>query len=133
MLEIANNLDQFNEESLPFQTAFSLTEHAIEKPLQATLIFVSKDEMFRLNNQLRGMNSTTDVLSLPFSDCNGEIYICPDHVFETGFDHHRILHLFVHGLLHLAGFTHDEDIDFQAMSKHEIAICQKLGIGDPYL
>lgn len=119
--------------TIPFKKALMLTEKAISKKIEATLLLVSKDEMFNLNNQLRGKTSPTDILSLPLDTDSGEIYICPDYIFSQGFTNNRIIHLWIHGLLHLAGYTHDNDDDFAIMSDLEINLCAKLGISNPYM
>lgn len=129
---IDNTLENFDASALPLDQAHTLTEAACQHSIDATVIFISIDEMFRLNNELRGKQSATDVLSLPFDPYQGEIYLCPEYVFSEGYDQDRLTHLYVHGLLHLAGFTHDGDDDFEIMSQHERHICKKLGLKDPY-
>ena len=89
--------------------------------------------MFHLNNQLRNKASATDILSLPLQKNEGEIFICPDYILEAGYGDNRFIHLWVHGLLHIAGYTHDNDHDFQEMSNHEIAILETLKIENPYV
>lgn len=112
--------------------AFVLTQQSIEQTLEVTLVFVGIDDMFVLNNQLRNKANPTDVISLPFEQGTGEIYICPEFIKQQGFDLDHITHLWVHGLLHIAGFTHDTDETFKAMSDHEIHILAQLNIQDPY-
>ena len=112
--------------------AFVLTQQSIPQTLSVTLVFVETDEMFVLNNQLRNKPTPTDVISLPFEQGVGEIYICPEFIKQQGHDLDRITHLWVHGLLHIAGFTHDTDETFKVMSDHEIHILGQLNIQDPY-
>lgn len=85
--------------------------------------------MFGINNQMRNKPKATDVLSLPSTQ---EIYLCPDYVYTNGYNNDRILHLFVHALLHLHGYTHDGEEDFAQMSAIETQICLDLGLEDPY-
>jgi probable rRNA maturation factor len=47
----------------------------------------------------------------------------PDHV----------THLLVHGILHLLGYDHIEDVDAALMEGREAAILASLGVDDPYL
>lgn len=45
---------------------------------------------------------------------------------------HHLMHLVVHGTLHLLGFDHDNDTDAEAMEARERAILAGLGVPDPY-
>ena len=44
----------------------------------------------------------------------------------------HVAHLVVHGLLHLLGYDHIDDIDATLMETTEARILEKLGISDPY-
>lgn len=46
---------------------------------------------------------------------------------------HHILHLLVHGTLHLLGYDHIRDGDATVMETLEVGILGKLGIADPYI
>lgn len=131
-LSINNTLTNFDPSKVPFEKAFVLTQNAIQTQLEIALILVSQDRMFQLNNDLRGKPSATDVLSLPLEDNEGEVFICPDYIFSQGYDLDRITHLWIHGLLHIAGYTHDGDDDFEVMSQLESQLCLELGLADPY-
>ena len=41
-------------------------------------------------------------------------------------------HLVVHGVLHLLGYSHDEDADGERMEALEVAALAQLGVADPY-
>ena len=45
----------------------------------------------------------------------------------------HVIHLIVHGVLHLLGYDHISDLDATLMEAHEVAILGKLGIADPYV
>ncbi len=47
------------------------------------------------------------------------------------FDHH-VLHLIVHGTLHLLGHDHIQDADADLMEAREVAVLASLGVSDPY-
>jgi probable rRNA maturation factor len=102
-----------------------------------------------LNNNWRGIDKPTNVLSFPALPPTGPVG--PDDAprmlgdiaiaFETTrqeaddeqkpFDHH-LSHLAVHGFLHLIGYDHEEDDDAEAMEALETEILAQLGIPDPY-
>ena len=103
-----------------------------------------------LNNNWRGIDKPTNVLSFPalrpptgvsgaddIPPMLGDIAIA----YETArreaddeqkpFDHH-LSHLTVHGFLHLVGYDHETDDEAEAMEALEIEILAQLGIPDPY-
>ena len=102
-----------------------------------------------LNNNWRGIDKPTNVLSFPALPPTGPVG--PDDAprmlgdiaiaYETvrkeadeeqrPFDHH-LSHLAVHGYLHLIGYDHENDADAEAMESLETEILAQLGIPDPY-
>jgi probable rRNA maturation factor len=106
--------------------------------------FVDKMEIQQLNKNYRHQNKTTNVLSFP-SDLPieideailGDVVICIDIVIEQAktqnksFNNH-LLHMAIHGTLHLLGFNHIEDKEAVEMENLEIKILQKMQINNPY-
>src|SRR5580700_2867170 len=102
-----------------------------------------------LNNNWRGIDKPTNVLSFPALQPTGPAG--PDDAprmlgdiaiaYQTTrreaddeqkpFDHH-LSHLAVHGFLHLIGYDHETDDDAEAMEALETEILAQLGIPDPY-
>ncbi len=77
------------------------------------LIFVNNDFIHKLNNQHRGINHPTDVLSFPQANPDnsklnflGSIVVSPDMVKEK---EETISDAIKHGLLHLIGYDHEID------------------------
>jgi probable rRNA maturation factor len=107
-----------------------------------TVRYVAEAEGRRLNREFRGKDYATNVLSFPYgagaSGIEGDIVICAGVVArearEQGKDvaaHHA--HLLVHGLLHLAGYDHEEDESAaRRMERRERRILSELGFSDPY-
>lgn len=90
---------------------------ALRKPFD--LYVVSKAKIKKLNNEHRGRNAPTDVLSFVWSDVKksapgepiGELYIAPEHITQQAkiwgvSVREEFTRSCVHGLLHLAGFDH---------------------------
>ena len=91
---------------------YDLTDKNIE------LIFTNSDEIHDINKNFRGVDKPTDVLSFPLDFMPnlplGSVVINVDfaknvsqklgHSLEE-----EITLLFIHGLLHLLGFDHEED------------------------
>ena len=122
------------------------TSRANNPCLTVSLRFINIRNMKKLNYSFSGSNKETNVLSfLPEpkeTDENdnsiGDIAICVEVLKKEAkeqkkdfFEH--LLHLFVHGVLHLLGYVHDSDREASKMEQIEKSILSKLGIEDPYL
>jgi probable rRNA maturation factor len=117
-----------------------LREHALRiyageqlSPQRYTNIICCSDySIRRLNREYRTIDRVTDVLSFPFDDEDflGEIYISIrrtavqarklGHSFTDEF-----LRLFVHGMLHLAGYDHLKPAEQTQMNQRENHYLQK--------
>jgi len=97
-----------------------------------------------LNQQFRGKNGPTNVLSFPpaltgegLGDFLGDIALAAETIVEEAnfqgkrFENHAA-HLAVHGFLHLLGYDHDDPAEADAMEARERAILAVVGIEDPY-
>lgn len=92
-------------------------------------IIVNQKEMTKLNKKYRGQNNATNVLSFVLNDAKilktkllGEIYICHEICMKEAkiksmsfIDYFSFL--FVHGLLHLFGYTHSTNENWDIMNK----------------
>lgn len=93
-----------------------------------SLVFVDDAFSKKLNNDYRGKNKPTNVLSFPVSDTVGEIFINVDALERehTDFDRditHYAAYLFIHGSFHLKGYEHSSKMD-----KEEQKIRQKYNV-----
>ena len=112
---------------------------------ELTIRLVNREESQQLNNQYRGMDKPTNVLSFPFEvpegielNLLGDLIICIEVMKKEALDQNKALfdhwaHLVIHGCLHLVGFDHISDSEALEMESIEIAILKKLDISDPYL
>jgi len=102
-----------------------------------------------LNNNWRGIDKPTNVLSFPALQPSGprgpddaprmlgDIAIAYQTTRKEADDeqkpfNHHLSHLAVHGFLHLIGYDHEKDDDAEAMEALETEILAQLGIPDPY-
>lgn len=107
---------------------------------QITIRLVDAEEGRVLNNDYRGKDYATNVLSFPYDTepvVTGDLVICPAVVAREAAEQSKPLaahyaHLTVHGMLHLQGRDHDSDEDAKAMEDEEREILAALGYPDPY-
>jgi rRNA maturation RNase YbeY len=91
---------------------------------------VSEKTITKLNKAYRGKNKSTDVLSFSFigqekfpgEDVVGQIVICAKiankQAQEHGWSFKKEMHfLFIHGMIHVAGYDHETPEDFKKMFK----------------
>ena len=107
---------------------------------EITIRLVDSEEGQTLNNDYRGKDYATNVLSFPYETeplVMGDLVICPSVVAKEADEQNKPLaahyaHLTVHGMLHLQGWDHENDDDAQAMETEEKDILAALGYPDPY-
>ena len=130
------------------QAALADTAASIEIAIRLT----SDDEVHTLNRQYRQQDKPTNVLSFPMvqpdlietldDTDDGEVLlgdivlaygVCAREAAEKGVTlEHHAAHLIVHGVLHLLGHDHMNDVDADAMEAIERAAMASLGLHDPY-
>lgn len=108
---------------------------------EISVSIVDEDEIKNLNNEYRGKDSVTDVLSFPLfergeipnSGMLGDVVICSKRVIDQAeeFGHsleREISYLTVHSVLHLLGFDHIDEDEKIEMRNYEKEIMKKLEI-----
>lgn len=109
-----------------------------EQPLEVSIVLADDPFVQELNKNYRDKDKPTNVLSFP-----GEGFMLGDVIlaYETtsgeakaqkmAFEDH-VLHLVVHGVLHLLGLDHENDEEAAIMEAMEIRILERLGVKNPY-
>ena len=99
----------------------------------ATIAFVSDKSIRKLNQQFRGVDKATDVLSFPADEPNnlGDVAVSVEtaaaQAKENGLSfENEIAQLILHGLLHLSGYDHERDNG--EMNRLELRLRKKLRI-----
>lgn len=117
--------------------------------------FASEEEIRQLNLRTRGIDKSTDVLSypyiekpdLPFTEANypgdynpkqkavelGCIAICKPYIEKAAAEDDTVYiddvyRAFAHGILHLMGFDHMTDAEYDAMHETENKIMKMAGV-----
>jgi probable rRNA maturation factor len=108
---------------------------------------VSENFIQKLNHKYRNKDKPTNTLSFPCDALDadldgprelGDIFLCLPYIENEAkelekppLDH--FAHLLVHSCLHLLGYDHELDKDFERMKYKEIKILHKMKIPNPYL
>ena len=113
---------------------------------ELSLLFTDNAEMAEINGQWRNKPKATNVLSFPGGDVavgepSGQIIGDLVFAFETvleeaetqgkSFENH-LVHLVIHGFLHLFGHDHLEEGEAELMETLEKLALRRLNIDDPY-
>jgi probable rRNA maturation factor len=117
-----------------------------EDKILISIMFSGDKKVMELNSQFRKINKPTNVLSFPSSpktSANFKKFFLGDIIFsietivsearannKSTIDH--LIHLFIHGLLHLLGYDHKTEDEARIMEDLEICILNKLSIANPY-
>ncbi|MBT7077299.1 MAG: rRNA maturation RNase YbeY [Pelagibacterales bacterium] len=114
---------------------------------ELTIRLTSDKEMASLNKKWRNKNKTTNVLAFPNNYSLsldkklihiGDILISYGEVKRESINRKisfidHLVHLIVHGVLHLCGYNHISNSDEKTMISYEKIILAKVGIKDPYI
>lgn len=97
-----------------------------------------------LNRQWRGHDMPTNVLSFPAPRTQpddehflGDVVLAFETIrreaeLESKLLVSHVVHLAIHGTLHLLGFDHENDADAEIMERRERDVLAQFGIPDPY-
>ena len=128
-LEILGNKTTLTEE-LPF---LKIKKYLLKNKYNLSLIFHNPKKAKELNIKYRNKKYIPNILTFNISDDEGEIYICLSEArkqyrdFQLNYKEYITL-LFIHGILHLKGMDHHNDIDENKMSDEEYKILNKYKI-----
>jgi probable rRNA maturation factor len=112
----------------------------VETPVVCVML-TDDDTVADLNQRFRGKAGPTNVLSFPApANPEGQIGdialaygVCAREAAEQGKTlSQHLMHLTVHGVLHLLGYDHEDDGEAEAMEALERSILETLGVPDPY-
>ncbi|MBI4359552.1 MAG: rRNA maturation RNase YbeY [Candidatus Jacksonbacteria bacterium] len=105
-----------------FEALFSRARKIVKlQEEEISLAILSRGDMRRINRVYRACDEPTDVLSFDY----GEILLCPAYIKEkyrlssSREIAEKMRELFIHGLVHIAGFRHGTKKQERAMQKVE--------------
>ena len=114
--------------------------------VELAIVLTDDSAIHVLNRDWRKVDAPTNVLSFPAKMAParrgaprllGDIVIAYETIAREAtaagkpFEHH-LIHLAVHGFLHLLGHDHATDRDAKKMERLEVDILARLGLPDPY-
>lgn len=125
----------------------ALKTEGFDAPAEINVTFVSDKKIKEINNEFRGINSSTDVLSFPLGEADlydvnpengcfmlGDVIISVEHalaqaeLYGHGFDR-ELAYLTVHSVFHLLGYDHvDEGRKKKIMREKEESALELLGL-----
>lgn len=108
----------------------------IKESLYFDVIVVDDQQMQKINKQFRKKDKSTDVITFALRDASssvntpllGEIYLALDYILKVSnksFNEEFIL-AFIHGILHLLGYDHDDKKKEEVMFSLQNKILQKV-------
>ena len=119
---------------------------ALFAPAELTIRFVDAEEGRALNQQYRGKDYATNVLTFAYNEgeeldddapTRADIILCTDVLEKEAAEQKKSVeehtaHLIVHGVLHAQGYDHEDDEEAAEMEGIETELLAKLGYADPY-
>lgn len=117
-----------------------------DEPVEISLVFTDDDAIRAINAEWRQQDKPTNVLSFPAypiapgdepGPMLGDIILALETLQREALDlgkpfEDHLIHLLVHGFLHLFGYDHMTDAEAEVMEGLEIRILAELGLDDPY-
>ncbi|MDC0093555.1 rRNA maturation RNase YbeY [Alphaproteobacteria bacterium] len=116
----------------------------LKKKILISMLFAGDKQVTELNKHYRNINKPTNVLSFPSTQINtkskiflGDIVFSSQTIMDEArkdnknLDDH-LIHLFIHGVLHLLGYEHETEDDAYIMESLEIKVLNNLNIDNPY-
>ena len=116
-------------------------EHYPKHRFEVNVTVCDDEEIRVINNEQRGINRSTDVLSFPFLEFDtpdtltmlGDIIISRDTAYRQAKEYghspkREFCFLAAHSALHLLGYDHETDNEREVMEAKQREILDKLGI-----
>ncbi len=130
------------EAAIPNAEALCVQAAEAAAPGKDIAVLLTSDDAVRaMNDQFRGQDKPTNVLSFPAGALSGDHLgdialaygVCAREAETQGKSlAAHLQHLVAHGALHLVGYDHESDADADVMEQREREILAGLGLSDPY-
>ena len=125
-----------------------LSEEGLPESTEMAVLLVGREQIADYNERFMGRTGPTDVLAFPVEDLSpgsiprvapedpplnlGDVFLCPVEIKERavaeGFEPNDFQYLLVaHGILHLLGYDHEEDVAAELMERREDELLKLIG------
>jgi probable rRNA maturation factor len=130
-----------HRQALPRHFVMRCIRHALDADAEMTVRIVDAEEGRTLNNNYRGKDYATNVLTFDYAQSPvvmADLVLCAPVVAQEAKQQGKTLaahyaHLLVHGTLHAQGWDHETSLkDAHAMEAREVVILAGLGLRNPY-
>lgn len=142
-IEEWNKVEKINEEELKKYIKKVLEKEykvVSKNMIYLSLLFTNNNEIKKINKKYRGKDSSTDVISFAYHEAEmggafdtlGDIVVSVEKVKEQSKEYNHsfgreLYYVITHGILHLLGYDHLNEIDKKKMRKKEEEILSQYG------
>lgn len=145
-ITIINSDNLYIPEEKLIQEWIEITLKCIKCNANITVNTFTKQDIKQLNHKYRQIDKPTNVLAFPYPEQHGllhkneiigDLAICPDVIVQEAKQQNKLTiehfaHIIIHGVLHIAGYTHENDQNANIMENLEREILSIFKINDPY-
>ena len=112
MLAVGNK----TKHTIPLALFQKASDLVLGKKYDLSLVICGDTLTRKLNIKHRSKNKPANVLSFPLSKTSGEMFLNPSRAKKEAAQYDRsaknhLIALYIHGLLHLAGYDHGQKMD----------------------
>lgn len=141
--KIELNIEKYFAEIVAYAFEYENVEIS-DKEIEISVSFVSEGEIKSINNEFRGIDKVTDVLSFPQYEnaveigrekyvVLGDVVICLEKAKSQAKEYghtleREILYLFTHSIFHLLGYDHMQEDEKSIMRTAEKYVMQKIQV-----
>lgn len=125
-----------------------LVEEGLPETTEMAVLLIGADQIADYNERFMDRKGPTDVLAFPIEDLTaghiphlapdepplslGDVFLCPSEIHARaqgeGMDSQDLLYLLLaHGILHLLGYDHADDVQALVMERREDELLEMIG------